>query len=90
MKMEFKYSSKKEKKQKTKKLEFRYSDENNCLELILKIILALITSLPVLYKIVVKIVELKTNGLFYYFYNNRIFIYNEVSYEFGWNYRRTI
>lgn len=83
MKMEFKYSSKKEKKQKTKKLEFRYSDENNCLELILKIILALITSLPVLYKIVVKIVELKTNGLFYYFYNNRIFIYNEVSYEFG-------
>lgn len=82
MKMEFKYSSKKEKKQKTKELEFRCSNENNCLELILKIILALITSLPVLYKIVVKIVELKMNGLFYYFHNNRIFICNEVSYEF--------
>lgn len=32
---------------------------------------------------VVKIVELIMNGSFYYFYNNRIFVFYEVKYEFG-------
>ena len=33
---------------------------------------------------VVKIVELIMNGSFYYFCNNRIFVFYEVKYGFGW------
>ena len=74
MRMKLKYSSKDEKNKKTEEFEYEYLEKKNSLETILSLVFGVIQALPILWKIVVKIVELIMNRLFYYCCNNRFFI----------------
>ena len=75
-----KYSSEKSKTKKKKKFEFSFSKEDFQLVLIFSSLVTLMTNEKFL-KFVVEIVKLLLNRSFYYFYNNRIFVFKEVFYE---------
>lgn len=79
--MKIKYSYKEEKNKKAKKFEFETSKDKNELIEILELVCSIIAILPILFQFVVKIVELITNRLFYYCFNNRIFILERNLYE---------
>ena len=75
-----KYSSEKSKTKKKKKFEISFSKEDFQLVLIFSSLVTLMTNEKFL-KFVVEIVKLLLNRSFYYFYNNRIFVFKEVFYE---------
>lgn len=76
-----KYSSEKNKAMKKKKLEINFSKKDFLLVLIFPSLVVLLTSENFL-EFVVEIVKLLLNRSFYYFCNNRIFIFKEVNYGF--------
>lgn len=75
-----KYSSEKSKTKKKKNFEIRFSKEDFQSVLIFSSLVTLMTNENFL-KFVVKIVKLLLNRSFYYFYNNRFFVFKEVFYE---------
>ena len=75
-----KYSSEKSKTKKKKNFEISFSKEDFQLVLIFSSLVTLMTNENFL-KFVVEIVKLLLNRSFYYFYNNRIFVFKEVFYE---------
>lgn len=77
-----KYSSEKNKKQTKRKFEISYSKTDFLLVLLLQLLVKLLTNENFL-EFVVTIVELILNRLFYYFCNNRIFVFYEVKYGTG-------
>lgn len=79
--MKIKYSYKEENNKKTKRFEFETSKDKKEFIEILGLVCSIISILPILYKFVVKIVELIMNRLSYYCFNNRIFILERNSYE---------
>ena len=85
MKMHMKYSSKDEKKKKSRELIFKYEDNKFTFEIILvnvlKFVATLMTS-ATFTEIVVKIVKLIMNRSFYYCCNNRIFAFLWRKYEY--------
>ena len=82
-----KYSSEKSKTKKKKKFEISFSKEDFQLVLIFSSLVTLLTNENFL-KFVVEIVKLLLNRSFYYFCNNRIFVYKEVFYESWYFIRR--
>ncbi len=81
MDLKFKYLSKDKKKKKERQIQLEYSNDISFSEIFLKAVVVLLTSATFL-GFVVKIVKLIMNGSFYYFCNNRIFIFYEVNYGF--------
>ena len=81
MEFKFKYLSKDKKKERLIKLE--YSNDKSYFEIFLNIVVKLLTN-TIFLEFVVKIVKFIKNGSFYYFSNNRIFIFKEVYYETRW------
>lgn len=77
-----KYSSEKNKKHKKRKFEISYSKTDFLLVLLFQLLVKLLTNDNFL-EFVVTIVELILNRLFYYFCDNRIFVFYEVKYETG-------
>lgn len=75
-----KYSSKKNKIINEKKFEISFSKKDFLLVLIFHLLVRLLTNENFL-EFVVKIVKLILNRSFYYYCNNRIFIFKEVDYE---------
>ena len=83
MDFKFKYLSKNEKKKKERQIKLEYSNDKSNFEIFLNAVVILLTSATFL-GFVVKIVKFIMNGSFYYFCNNRIFIFKEVKYEPKW------
>ena len=81
MDFKFKYLSKDKKKKKERQIELEYSNDKSNLETFLNAVVILLTSATFL-GFVVKIVKFIMNGSFYYFYNNRFFVFKEVNYGF--------
>lgn len=81
MDFKFKYLSKDKKQKKERQFELEYSNDKSNLEIFLNAVVILLTSATFL-GFVVKIVKFIMNGSFYYFYNNRFFVYKEVKYGF--------
>ncbi len=69
--LKFKYQNKKS-KNKMKKISLEYFNNDGILVILLKLVVALLSSEAFL-GFVVKIVKYLMNGSFYYFKNNRIF-----------------
>lgn len=82
MDFKFKYLSKDKKKKKERQIELEYSNDKSYFEIFLNTLVVLLTSATFL-GFVVKIVKIIMNGSFYYFCNNRIFIFKEVNYGSG-------
>ena len=80
MDFKFKYLSKDKKKE--RQIELEYSNDKSYFEIFLNAIVVLLTSATFL-GFVVKIVKIIMNGSFYYFCNNRIFVFKEVNYGSG-------
>ena len=76
MDFKFRYLSKNEKKKKERQIKLEYSNDKSNLEIFLNVVAILLTSATFL-RFVVKIVKIIMNGSFYYFCNNRIFIFKE-------------
>ena len=81
MDLKFKYLSKDKKKKKERQIQLEYSNDITFSEIFLNAIVVLLTSATFL-GFVVKIVKLIMNRSFYYFCNNRIFIFYEEDYGF--------
>lgn len=81
MDFKFKYLSKDKKNKKEKLIEFEYSNDKSSFEFFLNAVVILLKNATFL-GFVAKIVELIMNGSFYYYCNNRIFVFYEVKYEF--------
>ena len=81
MDFKFKYLSKDKKNKKEKLIEFEYSNDKSSFEFFLNAVVILLKNATFL-GFVAKIVELIMNESFYYYCNNRIFVFYEVKYEF--------
>lgn len=75
------YSFEKNKNTKKRNLEIKFSKKDFLLVLIFPSLVILLTNESFL-EFVVEIVKLLMNGSFYYFCNNRIFLFKEVNYGF--------
>ncbi len=76
-----KFSSEKSKKKRKRNFEISFSKEDFLIVLIFQSLVVLLTNENFL-NFVVEIVKLILNRSIYYFCNNRIFLFEEVNYEF--------